>query len=216
MKRITLFSMFCLVLISSAPASGVINMTFEGMSDGQLVGTYYSGVSYVAGASGTDWIATDVTTGTYNASSWPSGQSWGSGEYWMYDYVSTWTGVSGSDGLIYFDNADATYVEVGYAAYTALNLDAYDIGGTLIDTDSGPANLRYMHSNPSGPGTLRVDWDGINHIAYVHLYDLGNYWTADNIRTDATGIGVVPAPGAIILGGIGVGLVGWLRRRKTL
>ncbi len=96
-----------------------------------------------------------------------------------------------------------------------ITVEARDIGGTLItsfyqaDTYGG---------QPAGPQTL--SGSGIRSLWWTDTSTTNKMAALDNIlltlpESDPIDP-VIPAPGAILLGSIGVGLVGWLRRRSTL
>ncbi|MCK4752791.1 MAG: hypothetical protein KAS75_05040 [Planctomycetes bacterium] len=55
-----------------------------------------------------------------------------------------------------------------------------------------------------------------NQQIIIGIQGQGFPYGGDNDSAQFINNGVIPAPGAIVLGGIGVGFVGWLRRRRTL
>ena len=56
----------------------------------------------------------------------------------------------------------------------------------------------------------------ISAPAYIVGFDAGSDGDYQDMLVLIEGARPIPAPGAILLGGIGIGLVGWLRRRRTL
>ena len=78
--------------------------------------------------------------------------------------------------------------------------DAYDASGNLVDSFSSVGGPTHGQATLSGWGITRVSW----HDGDVQVGVDSMSWTP------------IPAPGAILLGGIGVGFVSWLRRRRTL
>ncbi len=184
-------------LVSAAPS--VIN--FEGRPDREVVGANYLGT--IVSFSQTDGrtiyvdpfsvgIPGPVFDGTQMAGTDPFD---GPGSF-RADFDSPVSMVSVVIGDF---NAD----------YDDLFLRAYDAGDTFLGgyTDQ-------LQANVYGGYTLTVVSPGIKYVLFGSTGEFNNsvYFDVFTFDTGAA----IPAPGAILLGALGTGLVGWLRRRGTL
>jgi len=88
---------------------------------------------------------------------------------------------------------------------TNSRLLSWDLGDFVANSDE-------WFGNPSG-GNIGGFGTGLIDLEMTNLH---GHFIGDGIDSAFTTITIIPAPGAMLLGSLGVGLVGWLRRRRTL
>ncbi|HUV66290.1 MAG TPA: hypothetical protein VMW24_20530 [Sedimentisphaerales bacterium] len=197
MKKIIIIGVLNLALM--APSSGLAGITvidFESLADGEIVDNQF--LTLGADFGGT---ASILTAGTSLNPLFPPQ----SGSNVIHDDPTL------GSGIIRIDAVGSPWAMAGGYVTGAINvtLTAYASDSSVLGTAStGGANYVSAGTGLLPNIFLSVAAPG---IAYMEFSDSGSTYTVDDITFQP-----IPAPGAILLGGIGAGLVSWLRRRRTL
>jgi len=190
--------------VAVAAADWLVNFEFALGQDSEPIGGSIPGLVFST-TSGDDLYFADINTGYYSVTS-DNGKVYEDGSYFVSGDVAAYAANYPDNGKVSFVYGPASRFSIGYTSEFGFYLEAYDSSGTLIASDTGPANTK----GQGGTGLLYLSVDtGLPNISYVLFHDEGGYWMIDNITTDA----IVPEPSSILLG-LATGLAGLMRLRR--
>jgi hypothetical protein len=173
-------------------------LTFDELPTQPVDGLSYMGVTFgfkVGGVSSTDAIYNDIGPGTLT-------------------YLQDPTLEGTTAGILTLDFSTPTdQLEFGvalnsyYAATPAYVVRLYDPSYQLIGVYSGNTSPLVLWSE----GQFTYSGTLVSRAVIGFNEQAAGRFAMDNLT-----INPIPAPGAVLLGGIGIGFVSWLRRRRTL
>lgn len=118
------------------------------------------------------------------------------------------------------DLESATFKNTSGRSFTDFHIIAVsdeNLINQIYDIDPGEFFSQedsYVFKNSLTPNTVSINFLGGTGIAAGKCFTINVSGFPDD--TDFALKATVPAPGAMLLGGIGTGVLGWLRRRKML
>jgi len=183
MKKIVILFVSCIVLLLTIstvsatvetgwtgqnvcknPTDGHIN--FENGADWAPIVSQMPGVQFTT-TGGYQWVY------LYQSLNYPT--------YWRVGDGVAFIGVNQGSGRIDFTQGHASYFSALVATYSGVVIEAYDSNDVLLATSGWAGN----NINTNTLTRLTVE---APDIAYVIVHDTGNYWTIDEICTDAAGV----------------------------
>jgi len=189
MKKLIMICTILIVVAGLASAAPTTLITFDEFPLGTAISTQYAPQGVIFSAA------------TYNLP------------------VISMNGAMPTQPILRPDGGPSTYAGDFWIKFTTPAIDVQFDSGYWDGVGNGVINVYDQYMNPlasltnTTTGVNVTDLSGLGRISYIYFNSVADGAGAD---IDNLGFTPIPAPGAILLGGIGAGLVGWLRRRRTL